>query len=364
MTNCEKSTASSQQNCFSNDVSSRISKINCGCIPCDTPSIIIQGDQSNQISVPILANVIQNCVCTNKYEAAYPNYLVIETNLLKSPASGSTATIPYGNICITNISYSYSCIGVGPSLVAPYSTDTITGSIDGKQFILSPISLECSCGTPVTNLYTDFSGNVKTSSCCCNQASQPYAQNKIVERNISFYICNLSMNVSGTIGNQPFTGVIKGATTPELVANPPLAVTVFQNATPISNGLGFPSSFNFAEVMCLPTNTKLKLTENFDICFSIDCVKPMSSSYSVKDDPTTSPTSSIPDTSLYANFLASADLGLIINKTMYATIIEKLAVLTNQGSSVVCNNNDITPQCPSHSSCLNATPCPSPSIID
>lgn len=107
MTNCEKSTASSQQNCFSNDVSSRISKINCGCIPCDTPSIIIQGDPSNQISVPILANVIQNCVCTNKYEAAYPNYLVIETNLLKSPASGSTATIPYGKICITNISYSY-----------------------------------------------------------------------------------------------------------------------------------------------------------------------------------------------------------------------------------------------------------------
>lgn len=116
--------------------------------------------------------------------------------------------------------------------------------------------------------------------------------------------------------------------------------------------------------MCLPTNTKLKLTENFDICFSIDCVKPMSSSYSVKDDPTTSPTSSTPDTSLYANFLASADLGLVINKTMYATIIEKLAVLTNQGSSIVCNNSDITPQCPSHSSCSNATPCPSPSVID
>ena len=337
MANCNGTTPSpTNNNCFSSN-SASVSKINCGCTPCDTPVIINQGDVSTQVLVPVLADVIQNCMCINKYETGYPTNLVFQTNLLQS-------TNPSGKVCITGVTYSYDCIGS--------QNTTISGFVDSKSLTLTASQAACSCksGSTTTPLYNQFAGSIKTNSCCCNQTEQAYAMTKIVEKGIAFSVCNLSISITGTIGGTPFTANLIGTGS---ISSP----TSLGNPTLLSN-LGFPLSINFAGRLCLPTNTKLNISEEFDSCIIVDCIRPVESTYSYTapkaDDPSPTPLT-------YATFVATGDLSLVINKQIYATTTEKLAVMTNSGAQVVCTDGAATtPVCPPMSPCTNTKPCPQP----
>ena len=333
MANCNGTTPSpTNNNCFSTN-SSSVSKINCGCTPCDTPVIINQGDVSTQVLVPVLADVIQNCMCINKYETGYPTNLVFQTNLLQN-------TNPSGKICITGVNYSYDCIGS--------ENTTISGFVDSKSLTLTASQAACSCtsGNITTPLYNQFAGSIKTNSCCCNQTEQAYAMTKIVEKGIAFSVCNLSISITGTIGGTPFIANLIGTGSVE-------SQTSLGNPTLLSN-LGFPLSINFAGRLCLPTNTKLNISEEFDSCIIVDCIRPINSTYNY-----TAPATGDPIT--YATFVATGDLSLVINKQIYATTTEKLAVMTNSGAQVVCTDGAATtPVCPPLSPCTNIKPCPQP----
>lgn len=345
-------------NCFTRS-SQSINRANCGCTPCNQPVIVNRGDVTNQILVPVLANIIQNCICLSKYEPAYPTNLIITTNLLKSPPAESNQTVPSGTICINSISYNYSCIGIpqltlGEGSVSEPVIDTTIGS---NQIVLTGTTPSCSCGGgnigPIapTLLYNDFSGVVTTSTCCCNQITQAYAQNKIIERNVSFSICNLTIEVIGTIGGQEFKGTVALADTTATPTN----ITAFTNPLALS-ALSFPTTINFAGIMCLPTRTRMSIRENFDNCLIIDCIRPNVASYTVASDPTTAADGGT-DTSTFANFLASADLSLVISKTISAFVSQKLAVMTNSVSQVVCTDSNIVPSCPQGNVCESETPC-------
>ena len=325
MANCNGTTPSPvNNNCFSTN-SSSVSKVNCGCTPCDTPVIINQGDVSTQVLVPVLADVIQNCMCINKYETGYPTNLVFQTNLLQEPS-------PSGKICITGVNYSYDCIG---------SEDiTISGFVDSKSLTLTASQAACSCNGD--DLYNQFAGSIKTNSCCCNQTEQAYAMTKIVEKGITFSVCNLSISITGTIGGTPFIANLIGIGSVE-------APTSLRNPT-LLRDLGFPDSINFAGRLCLPTNTKINISEEFDSCIIVDCIRPVNSTYNYTGAPIT-----------YATFVATGDLSLVINKQIYATTTEKLAVMTNSGAQVVCTDGaTTTPVCPPITPCTSTTPCPQP----
>lgn len=367
MANCSGTThISPTAGCFSN-CTPTVSQTNCGCTPCTAPTIINEGDVTNQVLVPVLADVIQNCICISKYETAFPTNLLITTNLPRVPATGTAA--PSGTICITNISYSYSCVGVpgeaGTSATTIGAAPTITANIGCNTATLSAVTPSCSClntaGTARTALYNDFTGTATTPSCCCNQVAQAYAQNKIVERQVSMSVCNLTLNVSGTIGGQPFTGTLAGVYTPPVAPATVGTLTVLPNPTQLgptvadTPSLGFPASFNFAGIMCLPTSTRLTINESFDNCLVVDCVRPLVASYSTATDPAVGLTPAIDNVS----FLVSADLSLIMSKNIYATITEKLAVITNAGAQVVCSDNTTVPACP-QAPCTSSTPCPGP----
>ena len=80
MANCSGTTPiSPTPGCFSN-CSSTITQTNCGCTPCTAP-VVVQGDLNNQVLVPVLADVIQNCICVSRCETGFPTNLLIETNL-------------------------------------------------------------------------------------------------------------------------------------------------------------------------------------------------------------------------------------------------------------------------------------------
>lgn len=362
MANCSGTTPiSPTPGCFSN-CTPVVSQTNCGCTPCTEPTIVTEGDVTNQVLVPVLADVIQNCMCISKYETAFPTNLLITTNLSRTPAVGQSA--PSGTICITNVNYSYSCIGVpgtaGDSATTIGDAPTISANVGCTTATLSSVSPSCSClnnaGTALTALYTDFTGTARTASCCCNQVAQPYAQNKIVEREVPLSVCNLSINIEGTIGGQPFTGTVSG-----VLDAAGTTLTAFENPTqlgPVTTtipSLGFPANFNFAGIMCLPTSTRLNISENFDNCLIVDCVRPVNATYSTATDPGADLTPVIDN----VTFTVTADLSLVISKNIYATTSEKLAVITNSGAQVVCGNNSTVPACPQNP-CTNPTPCPGP----
>lgn len=377
MANCSgANTISPTGNCFSNSNPSVFSQKNCGCTPCDAPVVIHKGDVSTQVLVPVLADVIQNCICVSKYEPAYPTNWVFRTNLLK--AGTSTQPVPSGTICITDVSYSYSCIGVPSNKVSGDAAPTppvINASVAGSNVSLSASIPSCHCSDmntgKTTYLYNNFSGTTTTPACCCNNVAQAYAQTKVIERSVSFSVCNLNVSVKGTIGGQEFTANLVGTLPhpgpgphPEPGHHPPTHDTLnaFANPTPLGPDLGFPASLNFAGIMCLPTSTKMTISEEFDNCLIVDCVRPNNATYSVANDPTGCEKGS--QTSTYASFVASADLSLVISKTIYATVSQKLAVMTNSGAQVVCSNNNTVPACPQGKPCSSRTPCPGPKTTD
>lgn len=378
MANCNGTTPSPvNNNCFSSN-SGSVSKVNCGCTPCDTPVIINQGDVSTQVLVPVLADVIQNCMCINKYETAYPTNLVFQTNLLEKDK-------PTGKICITGINYSYDCIGT--------EDECIHGYVDSKSLALKATQTACSCGFHKKNLYNQFAGNTKTNSCCCNQVDQSYAMTKIVEKNVSFSVCNLNITITGTIGPTPFSANLIGTFNPH--HNPHVSIetdlTTENSQSQQSQGpvmpphgpmikplcnptaledLGFSNKMNFAGRLCLPTNTKLNINEEFDSCILIDCIRPVNTNYTPLHEGGPGHVMSVEQDELgrppmwprdcYATFIATGDLSLVINKQIYATTTEKLAVMTNSGAQVVCTDGASTPACPPTTPCTNAVPCPQP----
>ena len=366
MANCSgANTISPTGNCFSSGNPRVISQTNCGCTPCDAPVVINQGDVSTQVLVPVLADVIQNCICVSKYEPAYPTNWVFRTNLLKEGTS--TQPVPSGTICITNVSYSYSCIGVPSNGVTGTTAPTppvINASIGGSNVSLSASIPSCHCsssydGTATTTyLYNNFSGTTATPACCCNNVAQAYAQTKVIERSVPFSVCNLNVSVTGTIGGQAFTANLVGVLPNTGTA--PFTPVTFANPIPLGTDLGFPETLNFAGIMCLPTSTKMTISEEFDNCLIVDCIRPTSATYSVAN----APTGEDGTISTYANFVASADLSLVISKTIYATVSQKLAVMTNSGAQVVCSNNNTIPACPQGSPCSSRTPCPGPKTAE
>lgn len=363
MANCGGTSISPTAGCFSNCGSPTFTQSNCGCTPCTAP-VIVQGDLSNQVLVPVLADVIQNCICLSRCETAYPTNLLVETNLPFAPTDLTPA--PSGAICITDINYSYSCIGypgIPGTAAAPGAAPTIPANVGCNAVTLTTTTPSCSCtaadGTTVTNLYTDFSGLVRTGTCCCNQVAQAYSQNKIVERGIQLSACNLNITVSGTIGGRPFTGIVRGAFT----AGTPGVLTAFENPTPLipaaapaTSPLGFTGPLNFSGIMCLPTSTRLTINETFDSCLSIDCIRPVNATYT--PTATADPGQTLAKPLVNAAFLVSADLSLIISKNIFATTSEKLAVISSAGAQVVCSDN-VSPACPQSSTCPES-PCPGP----
>ena len=74
---CEADTT--VRGCFSTGcVNNKFSAANCQCTPCSA-TVVVDTDPnlSNEVLVPVLANVIQNCMTIDKYETACPDNLVL-----------------------------------------------------------------------------------------------------------------------------------------------------------------------------------------------------------------------------------------------------------------------------------------------
>ena len=388
MANCNGSIDMPIDNGCSSNNNRTISTMNCSCTPCSAPVIVDYGDYGDDVAardlIPVLADVIQNCITINKYETAYPDNWVFETNIPER--SGAC-----GKITIRNIAYSYDCIGV--------DSQFINGFVGSKSICLASDQPACFCedmsmpkphDKPMPKhpdkLYNEFKGTVKTDSCCCDDEQQAYDLTKIVEKNVSLAICNLDVMIQGTIGGTPFVAKLVGTKKDEPSKTPYHEFEDLKNPTPLCD-LGLPNNINIAGRLCLPTNTKLKISEQFDNCLIIDCIRPLNTTLqqqgphggSKPKAVLASEVNKIDNEAIevdefnevdslgyqggghqnngFIKFDASADLSLIINKQIYATTTQSVALLTNFNSQVVCTDAASTqPVCPTVNPCANSKP--------
>lgn len=309
-------------------------KVNCGCIPCKNPVNIINGKSNIEKSIPILVDKIENCMCIKRFERAYTVGGGEETPLaLRINLTGEDVNL--GDIvCINSIKYSYDC--VGPAFLftdevpaQPY----IFGYVNGKEVLFTAKNPSCVCSdsnNPNIGFYVakDFVGRTITDSCACYDSKcsrelkkENYIENKIVEPNIYFGVCNFTITVFGTIGGKCFSG---------LVGLYDIDTTTFQqlNSALSLSALEFQLPMNFTGKMCLPTNTKIKFDETFDVNLGVDCIRPIDSTLNNLEPTLTNP----------VVFAISAELYLSINKTINAIINERKVSLTNSGSSICFDN--------------------------
>lgn len=96
-------------------------------------------------------------------------------------------------ICVDDIWYSYDYIGL--------ANNPIKARI-GEQhmYLYGNHGVEVSDGNDKYYAYTDYSGNIKFSVCDCESKIE------FVEPYLNIVVSNLTVNIKGTIGSEPFIG--------------------------------------------------------------------------------------------------------------------------------------------------------------
>lgn len=325
---------------------------NCQCEPCCEPVLISCNDIGETECTPILTEVIQNCTVDYKQDSAYPDNIVFHTRNL--PRSSNTNL--NGTICIRSIELFYNCIGLVPTPASGTTTPVWVNSIQ-QNFTINQACTATSSSGVTTSLFNEAYGTIRTSQCCCNGRPQDYSQVKVVDKRLDFAVSDLNIVIRGRIGNCEFIADSIGLLTPD---NGTSGIDTFAANNPLFlSDLGS-SIFNFAEKLCLPTNEQVKLSEVYDTSLSVDCVQPVDSTYVSENDTiglfgTEAQQAEYPNVS----FVASAEIGLFVKKSLFASIKKALAVLSTDAKincqkqspkvpdrpANICTGNDPCPKC-------------------
>ncbi|WP_244835127.1 hypothetical protein [Clostridium sp. BJN0001] len=289
-----KDTGCCQANC-----SSPLFKDNSQPECCTVTSPVTCSSITNAVCTPILTERILNCMTFEKIESAFYTPVAFTVD---APPAGVTYT-DGAPVCITKIGISYSAIGIddGNNPLEVYA--------NGAVLPLTAVDPSFVCGA--ITLYNNFTGTLATDRCCYGDDDLNGVSYRIIQSQITFTICTLEVLVKGKIGCEDFTGS-------------------FSFASPIdASGLGI-SDFTFSGALCLPRDTTLTIYDQFTPCLDVFSV----TSDGTFDDAT--------DT-----FPASIELGLKVNKKMFFTNREELAVFVPQSSQLNCvQGTDNIPQCP------------------
>ena len=129
-----------------------------------------------------------------------------------------------------------------------------------------------------------------------------------MENNVKFYVSNLQIVLIGTIGNKPFKAIS---------SNAPYTGTIFDGV-----------SLDFYGRMTLPKGyKKATIHEEYEGCLTAECA---TTNYSYSNDSET--------------FTAAIEFLLVVEKTMYSTVTEKMAVFT-MSNAVISHSGEVNHVC-------------------
>lgn len=303
-----------KKTCFKNGCCGNCPKLGPNCVTecCKVPSpVTCQGTIQDAVCTAVLTDKILNCITINSNVPLFRPDVVFA---IDTPPSTVTYTVG-DPICIKEIGISYGAIGF-PALDIP------TVYVNSDLVAIAPQGAGVSCPTTptATALYNDFTGSISTPKCCKGDETLGGAITRIIETDVTFYICNLEIVVRGLIGCVPFTARSIGSTT----ASPPVTSPL----QPFS-ALGF-TTLTFSGDMCLPTGLQnATLNETFDPCLNVKCIR-TSSVYTAPVDPAP-----------LAQFKASVEYGFSVNKNIYVTSKEPIAVFTSPNPQFQCTDGNV-----------------------
>lgn len=157
-------------------------------------------------------------------------------------------------------------------------------------------------------LYNEYIGTFVTNRCCPRDGKKQGIKSRVLENNVKFYVSNLEIILIGTIGNKPFKAIS---------SNEPYTGPIFDGV-----------SLDFYGRINLPKGSKkTTIHEEYEGCLSVECA-------------TTN--------CLYSNdsetFTAAIEFLLVVEKTMYSTVTEKMAVFT-MANAVISHSGEVNHVC-------------------
>lgn len=186
-------------------------------------------------------------------------------------------------ICIDKIGLTYDFIGIGGEKKEELiNSETVI-------FSAEPGTGYNACDEV---FYNEYIGSFITNRCCEKDKKKKGIKSRVLENNVKFYVGNLQIVLIGTIGNKPFKAVS---------SNMSYTGPIFEGVT-----------MDFYGRINLPKGSKkATIHEEYDGCLTAECA-------------TTN--------CLYSNenetFTAAIEFLLVVEKTMYSTVTEKMAVFT------------------------------------
>lgn len=267
-------------------------KKNCRLGCCD--NIVVKDIDIYQAEcVPVLTERIFDCITLEdfKYRVENSEFTIVSTSKCSYDEEAP--------ICIDKVGVTYDFIGIEEQQ---------------KQELVNSenITFSAQAGTGYTcgseTFYNEYIASFITNKCCPASINKQGIKSRILESDVQFYICNLQIVLIGTIGNKPFKAV--SGTVPY--------------TGPIFDG----TSLDFCGRICLPKGTKKStIIEEYDGCLSVECVT-TDDVYSSGND----------------TFTAAVEFLLVVEKTMYSTLTEKLAVFTLP-DAVICHSGEVDHVC-------------------
>lgn len=325
---------------------------NCTCQTCSPVTVQCTADINNAVCVPILADQIYDCINIEKEQCSYLSGVTFDITPAAIPGTTTGVAVAYtgGPVCITGIGISYDFIGLAAGasgisgVTLPIGTTLI---VDGAVVTVTPTNSRICSGTGVAGatggagttgavdvtLYSQAQTSISRNGCCCNEVGDSTASRaRIIERGLTFWACNLQMNIAGAIGCRPFsaTSAIVGST---VLSNPvplsiPAGTTVFSADTA---NLGF-DPMTFCGRICLPISAPtINITESFDTCLQADCV-------------TWDGEAIVTGATGLQTLTADVELTFVVTKQIMATIQEQMAVFTTP-DAVICKNGTVIGAC-------------------
>ncbi|CUU48162.1 hypothetical protein [Clostridium beijerinckii] len=280
---------------------------NCSCEGCG-PIGVSCGCIEDAICLPILADELYDSVFSEKEDiGSLTNLTFTLDSLNPNLAAGQL-------VCIQQIGISYDFIGLAQTV--PVNSQIV---INGQTFTLTPSSLfnvSATPGTPI-NLFDELNGTITLQPpCCCNPQTQPGTRFRVIERNRAFQVANLRIVASGVIGCTRFTATAVTANLAQPGTNAiPLSVFGITNMV-------------FTGRICWPNNrNRMTLTDSYTPNLSVDCIVPTSNFIA-------------PAAGGAGTFTANIDLSFIVDRRLYISSREPVAVFTTP-NAVIIKNGDI-----------------------
>ena len=268
-----------------------------------------RSDVNGAVYTPILTERIFDCISLEQDQSGY------RENIEFKIEGDSRRFVTGSSICIDRIGVTYSFIGL--------EDDDVCVTIDAKPFtFVAPIGSEfLGCAREVEEkceddkvkgrLFDEFEGTVVTNKYCCENPPKAGTKVRIVNKDLDFKVCNLKFIVEGRIGCRSFRAIARFNKN----GNVPVEVLGFNDVTLVGR-------------MCLPTApTKVTVHEEIDTCLSVNCI-------------TTHQTFRGGDC-----FKAAVETSLLVRMNIFATMKEKISVLSKECQKG-CRNGSLPSSCP------------------